>query len=95
MKEQGAKKEQMIQIDDALTELDLADEDEKIKVKFGDCFFSFDVENTREYCEKNKKDLVKEMKINDEILADTTKRMSRLKATLYAKFGNSINLEED
>ncbi len=85
----------MTQIDDALTELDLADEDEKIKVKFGDCFFSFDIEETKEYCEKNKIELTKELKANDEILADTTKRMGKLKANLYAKFGNSINLEDD
>lgn len=94
-KERYQKKEVFTQVEDALTELELCDEDELIKVKFGDCFFGLSLDDSKEYCEKNKEDLKKEIKMYDETLAETQKRMQKLKATLYAKFGNSINLEED
>ena len=89
------KKEALTQVDDALVELDLADEDEKIKMRFGDCFFSLSSTETKEICEENKKELKTDINKLAEGLEDTKKRMGKLKATLYAKFGNSINLEED
>lgn len=95
VREMNQKKEQLTQLDDAMTELDLCDDDEKVKMKFGDCFFSLSVDETRELCEKNQKDLKIEINKLAESLEENKKRMGKLKATLYAKFGTSINLEED
>lgn len=95
MKELQQKKELLIQVEDGITEMDLCNEDEKMKVKFGDCFFSLSVEESKELCEKSQEELKKEIIILGEFLEENKKKMGKLKATLYAKFGNSINLEED
>lgn len=95
LREINQKKETLTQVEEAITEMDLADEDEKIKMKFGDCFFSLGVEESKELCEKHQQDLKKDINGVAEILEETKKKMGKLKATLYAKFGNSINLEED
>jgi len=95
IREMNHKKEQLTQVDDALTELDLCDDDEKVKMRFGDCFFSLSVDESKELCEENLKDLKKDINLLGDGLEESKKRMGKLKATLYAKFGNSINLEED
>ena len=78
-----------------MTELDLCDDDEKVKMRFGDCFFSLSVDESKELCDDNIKELKKDINLLAEGLEESKKRMGKLKATLYAKFGNSINLEED
>ncbi|KRX09937.1 Prefoldin [Pseudocohnilembus persalinus] len=94
-KQIAQKKELIDQLDDALTELDLFDDDEPVKVKFGDCFFGIVPEQARENTEKNiefEKNLVDDLNDN---LEETQKKIKKLKAVLYTKFGNTIQLEED
>jgi len=76
-------------------ELDLCDDDEKVKMRFGDCFFSLSTDETKELCGENLKELKGDINKLADGLEESKKRMGKLKATLYAKFGNSINLEED
>ena len=95
IREISQKKESLTQVDEAIMELDLCDDSEKVKFRFGDCFFSLSVDESKELCEQNQKDLVKDIEGIAEGLEESKKRMGKLKATLYAKFGNSINLEED
>ena len=45
-------------MDDALTEMELMDEDEQTAIKYGDCFFRASVAQSQEYLEK-KTQLVK------------------------------------
>ena len=47
-----------------------------------------------DFLESDQNKLKAEMKEMVEALEDTIKRMNKLKATLYGKFGNSINLDE-
>ena len=42
-----ANKEELNQLDDCLTELELADEDETIRMKYGDCFFHVKAEPSK------------------------------------------------
>ena len=45
--------------------------------------------------ERNQDNLKKELKQAESSVQECSKKMGKLKASLYAKFGNNINLEED
>ena len=89
------KKEAISQQEDAVTELELQDDDEIVRMKYGDCFFHVTAEHSKNSIDKqvsrNKQDVAE----LDQNLHDIQKKMQKLKAVLYAKFGNSINLEEE
>lgn len=89
------RKDIIEQMDDAQTELQIMDDEDPTSIKYGDCFFRSTAENTLVYLE-SKTDKVKasEQELKQEI-DDITKKLKRLKASLYAKFGNQINLEEE
>ena len=82
-------------MDDAITELELMDEDEETSIKYGDCFFRCTVKQSQDYLEQKihlVKSSQKELKDqSDEVI----KKIKKLKAALYAKFGSQINLEEE
>ena len=78
-----------------MTELDLCDDEEKVQVKYGDCFFHLKVEKAKEYVEEQQAIVKKESNAISTVMADQEKKMQKLKAVLYTKFGNQINLEED
>ena len=65
------------------------------RMKFGDCFLRVDADFCREYLEKNETTLKEEADDLKFMVEDTQKKMNKLKSTLYSKFGNSIQLEED
>ena len=65
------------------------------RIKFGDCFINVSEDYCREYIEANQKELKEDISDIKFIVEDTQKRMMKLKSTLYTKFGNSIQLEEE
>jgi len=93
--ELGQKDGLLEEIDDALTELELIDDDANLRLKFGECFIRADVDTGKDYLKKVQDTSKKEAIELKAIVEDTQKRMNKLKSTLYGKFGNSIQLEED
>lgn len=68
---------------------------DELKLFLGECFVTVDEEGATNYVEKLKEEKEAEMdKKQDEIEA-IEQKMKTLKTFLYAKFGSSINLEED
>mmetsp|Transcript_28190 Transcript_28190/g.32618 ORF Transcript_28190/g.32618 Transcript_28190/m.32618 type:complete len:130 (+) Transcript_28190:71-460(+) len=93
--ELGAKRESITQNDDAVTEIDIGDDDNDIRLKFGECFFRADADTCREYLENSTKELKEGAAQIESQMEDTKKKMAKLKTVLYSKFGSNINLEED
>lgn len=65
------------------------------RLKFGECFIRVDVDSAKDYIEKLQETTKQEAKELKTVVEDTQKRMNKLKSSLYGKFGNSIQLEED
>jgi len=88
------KKRQLENIEEAITELMIADS-EDIYVQSGEVFAHLDADSANDLCEDKKKQL--ESNVNDinSSLDLMKEEMSQIKVTLYAKFGNNINLEYD
>jgi len=67
--------------------------DDKVLVMYGESFFEASEEEATEYCESRVDDIQSRLddlqKEEDEILA----KQAQLKATLYGRFGKSINLD--
>lgn len=81
-------------IDELSLELELMDEDEKLPYKLGDsAFINMKVGKIIKLLEKE----LEEMNTKEEELAkqvdDLEETLKELKKTLYAKFGNNINME--
>lgn len=91
----SAKRESLNQMDDALVELDLLNDENDLRIRFGDCFIKVDPDTCREYIEKGIKEVKGEASDLEKTMEETQKKMGKLKSTLYGKFGNSIQLEED
>lgn len=86
---------QYTDLQDAETELELGEDDELTMLAIGDCFFIVDFTTAKEFVEEKVDELKEKVKKEEVVLADTNKKLQKLKSSLYAKFGNSINLEED
>ncbi|KAI9262185.1 Prefoldin subunit 4 [Phascolomyces articulosus] len=82
-------------LDDVSMELELADEDEPIRHKIGDAFVHIPVSEALERVEKDTEKLNLQMESLQSDMTSVQDKMSELKKVLYAKFGNSINLEKD
>ncbi|RBR13648.1 uncharacterized protein FIESC28_08100 [Fusarium coffeatum] len=91
--ELSAKNKEKEELDDLSTELELADEDEKIQYKIGDAFFHVSVEQAQEMLEKATETLEEESTSLEEKLSFIREEMTKLKVDLYARFGKQINLE--
>ncbi|KAL6914444.1 hypothetical protein ACHAPO_005725 [Fusarium lateritium] len=91
--ELSAKNKEKEELDDLSTELELADEDEKIQYKIGDAFFHVSVEQAQEMLEKATETLEEESASLEEKLSSIREEMTKLKVDLYARFGKQINLE--
>ncbi|KAH7183017.1 Prefoldin subunit-domain-containing protein [Fusarium flagelliforme] len=91
--ELSAKNKEKEELDDLSTELELADEDEKIQYKIGDAFFHVSVEQAHEMLEKATETLEEESTSLEEKLSSIREEMTKLKVDLYARFGKQINLE--
>eukprot|EP00056_Hartaetosiga_gracilis_P014694 m.240947 g.240947 ORF g.240947 m.240947 type:complete len:132 (-) comp16630_c0_seq1:167-562(-) len=78
---------------DASDEISLADED-NVRVKVGECFFVVDEDNATSILEGMEEKVRADHDAKKEQLEELKQRMSALKASLYAKFGKSIYLED-
>ncbi|KAF5016349.1 hypothetical protein F66182_11998 [Fusarium sp. NRRL 66182] len=92
-KELNAKNKEKEELDDLSTELELADEDEKIQYKIGDAFFHVSVEQAQEMLERATETLEEDSTALEEKLSTIREEMTQLKVELYARFGKQINLE--
>jgi prefoldin subunit 4 len=76
-------------------ELELADEDEPVRHKVGDAFVHIPVSEAMERVEKDSAKLGLALEDIESEINSTQEKMTELKKSLYAKFGNAINLERD
>ncbi|ENH72916.1 Prefoldin subunit 4 [Fusarium oxysporum f. sp. cubense race 1] len=91
--ELSTKTKEKEELDDLSTELELADEDEKIQYKIGDAFFHVSVEQAQEMLEQATEKLEEESTSLEQKLSSIREEMTKLKVELYARFGKQINLE--
>ena len=94
VREIKVKEEKFNALQDALDEIEVAMESE-IRVLVGESFVLCSEEDALQRLEKMrdlKKEELDQMKAQGEFIQ---KEMAAMKTYLYAKFGNSINLEED
>ncbi|EQL03929.1 hypothetical protein G6O67_005823 [Ophiocordyceps sinensis] len=81
------------ELDDLSTELELADEDEKIQYKIGDAFFHVSLEQAQELLEAATTKIGEQRSDLEDKLDSVHGEMRQLKVELYARFGKQINLE--
>ncbi|KAE8740393.1 hypothetical protein FOCC_FOCC014097 [Frankliniella occidentalis] len=90
------KKEYLTNLQDACDELALLEGDvEKVPFFMGESFITQNFEDTQSSLEEAKSRAESEMAEIDQKCGDIKEIMSDLRAKLYAKFGNHINLEAD
>ncbi|KAH0528507.1 hypothetical protein TsFJ059_003366 [Trichoderma semiorbis] len=87
------KSKEKEELDDISTELELADEDDKIQYKIGDAFFHLPLEQAQEMLSTATTRIDEETEKLEEKLGTIEDEMSQLKVELYARFGKQINLE--
>ena len=96
-----ASNELLLADDDDLDDDDLGDNDGKSKdfsnihFKVGDAFIGINKEESEKLLEKKRKELEIEIHKIERRIAPMKEEMSNIKANLYAKFGNNINLDND
>ncbi|POR31730.1 Prefoldin subunit 4 [Tolypocladium paradoxum] len=87
------KSKEKEELDDLSTELELADEDEKIQYKIGDAFFHIPLEQAQEMLETATTKIDEETSELEDRMDSVREQMKQLKVDLYARFGKQINLE--
>ncbi|GJN74527.1 Gim complex component GIM3-like protein [Purpureocillium lilacinum] len=87
------KNKEKEELDDLSTELELADEDEKIQYKIGDAFFHVPLEQAQEMLETATTRLDDDISALEDKMSTVREQMTQLKVDLYARFGKQINLE--
>ncbi|KAK2598105.1 hypothetical protein QQS21_005736 [Conoideocrella luteorostrata] len=87
------KNKEKEELDDLSTELELADEDEKIQYKIGDTFFHIPLEQAQEMLEEATTKIDDDTSKLEDRISTVREDMQQLKVELYARFGKQINLE--
>ncbi|KAF7722947.1 hypothetical protein EC973_002580 [Apophysomyces ossiformis] len=82
-------------LDDVSMELELADEDELVRHKVGDTFVHVPVSHALERVAKESEKIGLDLEAIQSNIDSVHSKMDELKKSLYAKFGNAINLEKD
>ena len=80
-------------LEEISTELELADEDEKIPYKIGDTFISLPLPEVQELLASSTSKIEESVSAVEDRLVSIREEMESLKVDLYARFGKSINLE--
>ena len=80
-------------LEEVSTELELADEDEKIPYKIGDTFISLPLPEVQELLAASTSKIEESVSAVEDRLGAIREEMESLKIDLYARFGKSINLE--
>ncbi|KAI8960605.1 Prefoldin, subunit 4 [Daldinia sp. FL1419] len=88
-----AKNKEKEELEDVTTELELADEDDKVPYKIGDAFFHLPLPQAQELLASSTTKMEEEVSALEEKLSTVKDEMTQLKVELYARFGRSINLE--
>ncbi|TWU78893.1 hypothetical protein ED733_007792 [Metarhizium rileyi] len=88
-----SKNKEKEELDDLSTELELADEDDKIQYKIGDAFFHISLEQAQEMLESATTRIEEETSQLEDKISLVREEMQQLKVELYARFGKQINLE--
>ncbi|KAG6012343.1 hypothetical protein E4U54_007591 [Claviceps lovelessii] len=88
-----AKNKEKEELDDLSTELELADEDDKIQYRIGDAFFHIPLEQAQEMLEAATTRIDNETSALEDRISMVREEMQQLKVELYARFGKQINLE--
>ena len=88
-----AKKKYSEDLEDASNELMLADGD-TVKYSYGWVFVHMDEETADDKLTAERDEVEEDVTKLEGELGDVRTKMDELKATLYSKFGNTINLEE-
>ncbi|KND94340.1 Prefoldin subunit 4 [Tolypocladium ophioglossoides CBS 100239] len=87
------KNKEKEELDDLSTELELADENEKLQYKIGDAFFHIPLEQAQEMLEAATTKIDEETSELEDKMESVREQMTQLKVDLYARFGKQINLE--
>lgn len=82
-------------IDDLSMEIELLDEGEKIQYKIADSFVFVSIEKAVEMIERENETLDEKISAMNDQIDGIDSQLASLKAHLYDKFGNNINLERD
>ncbi|GES80526.1 prefoldin, subunit 4 [Rhizophagus clarus] len=90
-----SKQQEKEYLNDLTEELELADEDDRIKYKIGEAFINISVEQAQQRIEKDKEILIQELEQLKNAMDHINEQMSQLKVHLYGKFGKAINLEKE
>ncbi|EMF15367.1 prefoldin subunit 4 [Sphaerulina musiva SO2202] len=80
-------------LEEISSELELADEEEKVPYKIGDSFFNLPVPEVQELLSAAVERIDREVSTVEEKLGEYREEMQTLKSELYGRFGKSINLE--
>ncbi|KAM3463349.1 hypothetical protein MY5147_002583 [Beauveria neobassiana] len=88
-----AQQKEKEELDDLSTELELADEDEKIRYRIGDAFFHLPLEQAQEMLSTATTRIDEDTGALEEKISNIKEQMTELKVDLYARFGKQINLE--
>merc|ERR1712070_831707 len=91
----SAIKEKLSTYEDAQTEMMLLDEDDGVRYMVGETYSEFDADTANEMLEAEIEKAQKKMESQEEQLTKIVEQMDDLKVHLKAKFGKSINLEEN
>lgn len=89
-----AKERLLEDLEDAENELMLSDDD-VVRYAIGECFVHLDKDEAEAKLEDTKSAAKRDVDRFKSELVSVKQQLLQLKATLYGKFGNSINLEED
>mmetsp|Transcript_16864 Transcript_16864/g.32916 ORF Transcript_16864/g.32916 Transcript_16864/m.32916 type:complete len:132 (+) Transcript_16864:44-439(+) len=92
--ERKAIEEMLMNIEDAEQEVMLADDNEHYLIQLGSTYVQVNEDEFNEYIEKKRNELDEKMSNINSKSEDLEKQKSDLKATLYARFGSTINLED-
>lgn len=90
------KKSELTNCIEAIEEIELIDDDEKIQFLIGEVFVLNNVEKTQELLKATKEKKEKEIANIEATINEIQEKMSSLKSQLYGKFGHkNIYLEND
>lgn len=85
----------MKNLEEAVEEIELFDDDTKIPFLIGEVFVSHDLPKTQELLAETKENYLKEIADAERKCKELQDVMGELKTHLYGRFGNHIYLEND
>ncbi|WIA36139.1 hypothetical protein OEZ86_007486 [Tetradesmus obliquus] len=80
-------------LDDASAELMLADDDEPVRMRVGECFWGIDKTAAEEKLEALTEEAQQHYRQLEQQMADGQQQLGELRTQLYARLGDSINLD--